>query len=42
MLSLCDYIGRHLIHWLREHPGGKEPGGTGTFIRSITIRRIER
>ncbi len=41
LLSLCDYIGRHLIHWVREYPGGKEPFATGVFIRRITIRPVQ-
>lgn len=43
MLGLCDLIGRHLIHWLREHPTGRDDGNDHeVFIRSITPRVIER
>lgn len=43
MLGLCDLIGRHLIHWLREHPTGRDDGNDqAVFIRSITPRVIER
>jgi hypothetical protein len=42
LLALCDYIGRHLIHWVRQHPGGRERGdGSAPFIRRITISVIE-
>ncbi len=43
LLALCDYISRHLIHWVRQHPGGRETGDdSATFIRRITISEIER
>ena len=34
MLGLCDMIGRHLVHWVRQHPGGKDDG------RAVLIPRI--
>ena len=42
LLGLCDTIGRHLIHWARQHPGGKDDGRAAVFIRRITIIVIER
>lgn len=41
-LRLCDTIGRHLVHWVRQHPGGKDDGRAAVFIRQITITVIER
>ena len=43
LLALCDLIGRHLIHWVRQHPGGKVMVADGAaFIRRITVTEIER
>lgn len=43
LLGLCDYLGRHLIHWLREHPTGHDDGDdAAVFIRRITIREAAR
>jgi len=41
LLTLCSQIGRQVIHWVREHPTGRDDGGP-VFIRRITIREIER
>jgi hypothetical protein len=43
LLGLCNLIGRHVIHWVREHPTGRHAGDDeADFIRRITIREIER
>ena len=42
MLGLCEKIGRHRIHWIREHPTGRDDGTAAVFIRLITIREMER
>jgi hypothetical protein len=42
LLRLCDTIGRHLVHWVRQHPSGKDDGRAAVFIRRITITVIER
>jgi hypothetical protein len=42
LLALCDRIGRHLIHWIREHPTGRDDGTAAVFIRRITITGIDR
>jgi len=42
LLGLLDMIGRHLIHWVRQHPTGKDDGRAAVFIRRITITEIER
>lgn len=43
LLGLCNLIGRHLIHWVREHPTGSEGGeDRSVFIRRIVIREVER
>lgn len=40
---LCDLIGRQVIHWVREHPNGRDEGGDkAVFVRRIAIREIER
>jgi hypothetical protein len=42
LLELCELIGRHLIHWVREHPGGRDAGDGRVFVRRITFREVER
>ena len=42
LLGLCDRIGRHLIHWVREHPTGRDDvDSPAVFIRRITVREID-
>ena len=42
LIGLCDLVGRHLIHWMRQHPTGRDDGTLAVFIRRITIRKGER
>src|SRR5207244_3293820 len=35
LMGLCDTIGHHRIHWLRQHPTGQDDGSHAVFIRRI-------
>jgi len=42
LAALCDAVGRHLVHWVRQHPTGRDGGGDrSVFIRQITIREVK-
>jgi hypothetical protein len=42
LLPLCEWIGRHLILWLRTHPTGTDDRAGAVFIKRITITKVEK
>jgi hypothetical protein len=36
LLKLCNDVGRHLVHWIRQHPTGHDSGDD----KAVFIRRI--
>jgi hypothetical protein len=42
LLALCEWIGRHLILWLRTHPTGTDDRAGAVFIKRITITKVEK